>query len=180
MLKFRSQITIKVLGYYFTNPSSAHYINELAGILGVDPGNLFRKLKELEGEKLLVSEAKGNQKYFSLNKNYPLLKEVKKAYAARYGLDKKLRAALKGLPGLEEAYLFGSFAGGRPDDGSDIDLLLIGSHSSLKATEKILPAAKLLGREINNIDMTRQEYEKRRQDDDFLKRVLSTRPVKII
>ena len=80
MLNFRSKIAIKVLGYYFVNPARKHYINELARILDEDAGNLFRKLKDLEREGILSSEAIGNQRYFFLNKRYPLLKELKKAY----------------------------------------------------------------------------------------------------
>jgi len=69
MIGFRSKITIKVLNYYFLNPKKSHYVNELARILDVDPANLFRKLIELEREGVLVSEMRGNQRYFSLNKN---------------------------------------------------------------------------------------------------------------
>ena len=180
MIKFRSQITIKVLDYFFTNPKKAHYINELARILKVDPGNLFRKLRELEGDGILQSDSQGNQKYYSLNKDYPLLNEIKKVYEAKYGLAKKLWKSLKGLKGMEEAYLFGSFAHGQPEEGSDIDLLLIGDHSSMAATEKVLPTEKLLGREINMIDMTRKEYEERSKNDDFLKKVLLSKPIKLI
>jgi Fic family protein len=85
MLGFRSKVTIKILNYYFLNPQKSHYVNELARILIVDPANLFRKLKELEREGVLVSEMKGNQRYFSLNKNYPLLKELKKLLSCIYG-----------------------------------------------------------------------------------------------
>lgn len=84
MLEYRSKITQKVLGYYFLNPERSHYINEFADLLSVDPGNLFRKLKELELEGILISETHGNQRYFSLNKKYPLLHEVKKIYNAKY------------------------------------------------------------------------------------------------
>ena len=180
MLNFRSQITIKVLDYFFTNPQKARYINELAGILEVDPGNLYRKLKELEAENILSSESKGNQKYYFLNKKYSLLKEIKKAYEAKYGLVKKLEKALRGLKGLESAYLFGSFATGKAEAESDIDLLLIGDHSSMAATKKILPVQKLLGREINIIDMKNKEYEAKKEKDDFLKNVLSSKPIKLI
>ena len=82
MFKFKSKITIKIFDYYFTNPRKSHYINELARILAVDPGNLYRKLRELEKENILTSDIKGNQKYYFLNLSYPLLKEIKKTYEA--------------------------------------------------------------------------------------------------
>lgn len=86
MIQLRSQITIKLLNYYFTNPRARNYINELARILGVDVGNLSRKLKELEGEGIIISEFSGNQRYYFLNKKYPFLQEFKKMYQAKYGL----------------------------------------------------------------------------------------------
>ncbi|PIV83448.1 MAG: hypothetical protein COW51_04435 [Candidatus Moranbacteria bacterium CG17_big_fil_post_rev_8_21_14_2_50_44_12] len=60
MFEFRSKITIKVLRYFLLNQKRRHYVNELADLLGVNPGNLFRKLKELENEGVLVSEMQGN------------------------------------------------------------------------------------------------------------------------
>ena len=71
------------------NPETRHYVNELARILSVDVGNLDRKLKELEGDGLLVSEKQGNLKYFSINKKYPLLKEMRSLYNMKYGIEKK-------------------------------------------------------------------------------------------
>ena len=180
MLNFRSKITTKLLDYFFVNPKKSHYINELAKMLEVDPGNLYRKLREFEREGILSSNEQGNQKYYSLNKDYPLLKEFKKAYEAEYGLVNKLKHSLKGLSGLEEAYLYGSFASGKADKESDIDLLLIGDHSSLATAKKIMSVQKFLGREINIIDMTRKEYQNRQGKDDFLKHVLSTKPIKLI
>lgn len=83
MFQFRSKITVKVLGYFFLNPHESRYINELAEILDLDAGNLYRKLKEMESEGILLSEKRGNQIYYCLNKKYPLLKEIKRVYNSR-------------------------------------------------------------------------------------------------
>src|SRR6056297_1646969 len=127
MFQFRSKITIKVLGYFFVNPKKKHYINELADLLDLDPGNLSRKLNELEKEGILSSEKQGNQKYYGLNKDYPLLNEIKRVYNAKYGVVKTLKEKLQKIPKLEKAYIFGSFAKGNFQQESDIDLLLIGN-----------------------------------------------------
>ena len=78
MFNIKSKITIKVLNYYFLNPKAKKYINELAGILEIDLGNLDKKLKELKMEGILCSESAGKERYYFLNNKYPLLKEVKK------------------------------------------------------------------------------------------------------
>ena len=179
MLGFRSQITIKILGYYFLNPTKKHYINELAEILKADRGNLFRKLRELEKEGLLKSEFSGNQKYFYLNKSYPLLKEIKKTYEAKYGLAPLLQAKLSRLPGLTAAYIFGSYARDSLQQESDIDLLLIGDHSALQAKRIILPLQELIKREINIIDLTPREFRARKKQDEFIKNIFSGKVIKL-
>lgn len=78
MISLRSKIAQKVLGYFFANGKNSLYINEMSRTLGLDRGNLIKKLQTLEKEGILKSEFRGNQRYFSLNTRYPLLKEYKK------------------------------------------------------------------------------------------------------
>ena len=180
MLEFRSKITVKVLGYYFLNPERRQYINELADVLEVDPGNLFRKLKELEQEGVLLSEMVGNQKYFFLNKKYPLLKELEKVFSSKYGVVNLLKEKIKKIKGLKSAFIFGSYAKDSFQQESDIDLLLVGSHSPLEAKRAILPLQKNLGREINIVDMTAREFESRKKKkDEFVKNIFSQKTIKI-
>ena len=69
MFSINSKIINGVLRYFFINPQQKNYINELARILDFDPGNLSRKLKELEKEGILSSEFFGKQRYYFINKN---------------------------------------------------------------------------------------------------------------
>jgi len=180
MLEIRSKIAQKILGYYLLNPQKEHYINELAKMLAVDPGNLYRKLKELEEEGILVSDTRGREKYYKINNRYSLLKEVKKSYEFKYGIENLIKEKLAQLKGLEEAYIFGSYAKNSLNSESDVDLLLIGSHSSLEALRKILPIQKSVGREINIIDLTRKEFESRKKKkDEFMENIFSGKTIKL-
>ncbi len=163
MLNLKSKITEKLFGYYFLNPSARHYLNELAKLLGVDPGNLDRKLKELEREGVFFSEKEGNLKYYSLNKSYPLLAELKKLHNIKYGMERKLASRLKEVKGLEEAYIFGSYAKDKFGAESDIDILLIGGHSSLEAIKIISEMEREYKREFNIADMTEKEFRNRKK-----------------
>lgn len=181
MFNFKSKITEKLLGYYFINPESRQYINELSRILDVDLGNLDRKLKELEKDGLFISESQGNLKYYFLNKNYPLLKEVEKAFSMSHGLERKLANLLSGLKGLKEAYIFGSYSKGSFGPESDIDLLLIGSHPSIESIKILFKFSKEIRREINTVDMTEDEYiQKKKNRDDFIKNIFEGETIKII
>jgi predicted nucleotidyltransferase len=180
MFAFRSKITKKVLGYYFLNPNQSHYINELADMLALDPGNLYRKLDELETEGILVSKNEGRQKYYSLNKKYPLLKEIKRSFEFKYNLPDILKEKLDLIKGLHEAYIFGSYAKNSLQQQSDIDILLIGDHSTLAAKRLILPLQKEIQREINIIDLTPGEFKaRRRSGDDFIKNVFSNKKIRL-
>lgn len=180
MISLRSKITQKVLNYYFLNPKAKKYTNELARLLLLDPKNLDRKLKELEKQGLLKSEFSGKQRYFFLNTKYPLLKEYKKIVLKSFGLEKRLEQLLNKIPAIKQAYLFGSYTKNKLDVSSDIDLLLVGSHSALQAQKIILPLQKEIEREINIVDMTEKEFTKKKKNNDpFIKQALS-KAIKII
>lgn len=181
MLAFRSQVTRKVLNYFFLNQGAKAYTNQLARLLELDPKNLDRKLKEFEHLGLLKSEFSGKQRYFHLNTHFPLLREYRNVFLKTHGLEEELKATLKKLPGLNAAYLFGSYAKDRLDAASDLDLLLIGDHSPLAAQKAILPVQRDIQREINIVDMTKQEFQlKKRTRNAFLKNIFSQPIIKIL
>jgi len=181
MLNFKSKITIKILIYYFINPDRKHYINELAKIINADPGNLFRKLKELEKEGILSSEPLGNQKYFYLNKKCPFLTEYKNIFERTYGLPEVLKEKLKDLKGLKEAYIFGSYAKGSFEEGSDIDILLVGDGDYGETFKVINSLEKFFGREINVVDYSVKEFsEKKKKGDFFISNIFDSKVIKLI
>lgn len=181
MISFKSVITIKLLKYYFINPTAKHHINELARLLNVDAGNLYRKLQEFEAEGLFVSETDGNQRHFMINKKYSLFKELKKSFEVEHGLPDAIKEILKKIKGIDEAYIFGSYGKKQLKSHSDIDVLLIGNHSAIEAKRAILPLEKVFGREINIIDLSKQEFNaKIAKKDEFILDIFSHRHLKLI
>ena len=180
MLKLKSKITIEILDYFFLNPDKKHNINQLADLLKIDPGNLFRKLEELETEGILVSTREGNQRQFSLNQKYPFLKELEKLYYSKHGFLSLLKEKIAELKNIQDAYIFGSFAKGKLGAESDIDLLLIGSHSPLEAKRTILPLQDRIKREINIVDLSPKELEKKKKNkDEFINNIFSNKLIKV-
>lgn len=180
MFNLKSQIAQKVLNYYFLNPEAKIFIRELSRVLKVDAANLQKKLRELEKEGILVGETDGNQKYYSLNEDYSLLEEVKKMFDVKYGLPEILRKKLRKLKGLEQAYLYGSYAKGQLGVESDIDLLFIGKHSSLDAARVISPLQEQFKREFNVVNMSLDEFEKKRKrKDEFVTNILEGEVIKL-
>src|SRR6266853_2920529 len=158
---FRSKARQRLLAYYFTNPTARHHLRDLAERLSIDPSNLSKELGRLEREGLFQSEVSGRQKYFRLNREYPLFDEVRSIVAKTIGAVPLIARSLTQVEGIELAYLYGSFASNRQDAGSDIDVLIIGNPKGNALAEVLQKLERILGREINCTVLTRREFASR-------------------
>lgn len=180
MLSFKSKVARKVLNYFFLNESAELYVNEAARLLQEDPKNIYRMLVLFEGEGLLKSEFKGRERYFSANKKAPEYKNYKVIFLRSAGVERLLKDALAGLAGLKSAYIFGSYANAGFTAQSDIDILLVGSHTPLAAERAVFKLRKSIGRELNIVNMTVGEFERKSGKDQFLKSVFEKKTIKLL
>lgn len=181
MLDLRSEARRRLLAYFFTNPTARHHLRELAGRLAVDPSNLSKELRRLEREGLFRSETRGRQKYFHLNRKYALYSEVRRIVEKTIGAVPLLALSIKKVEGVQEAYLYGSFARDQQDATSDIDVLLIGGPKTQILAQVIQGLERLLGRDINYTVLTRKEFEARRaRKDAFLEDVWHNKRVPLL
>jgi predicted nucleotidyltransferase len=178
MINFANKKIQQVLAFFFLNAKKSLYLKELSDQLNIDNGNLSRYLNSLVSEGVLKATEEGRQKYFSVNTSYPVLTELKKMLAINVLPEHILRETFSKIKGLEKAYLFGSYASGKFNDKSDLDILLIGSHDPIAVRRELTPLQKRLGREINAIDYTNAEYEKKRKEKGgFLDKVMKEKKI---
>jgi len=168
----KSKLREKLLVYYFSNPEAEHYIRELAQLLEVDHANLSRELDNLENQGIFISHDRGKQKYFKLNKNNPIFKELKSIIFKTIGVEGILRNFFKNLSGVNLALIYGSFAQSKEDSLSDIDLLIVGDIDLEEISGKIDDLEKKLQREINVIIYSPKEFLRKKKTDAFLKGIL--------
>lgn len=180
MISLRSKITQKVLGYLMLHEEAELYVNEMARRLEVDPGNLIRKLKDLEKQGLLKSRVRGKERYYSLNPSYSLFKEYKRIILKTVGLEHLLQEAIRKVKGVQAACLFGSYAQDQMDSSSDVDLLLVGTHNTMDAQREIASVKKSVDREINVVNMSPKEYKGGRGEHPLLKSIRRTRRIQLI
>jgi predicted nucleotidyltransferase len=181
MLNLRSEARRRLLAYYFTNPTARHHLRDLAERLSIDPSNLSKELRRLQREGLFRSEVSGRQKYFQLNREYPLFHEVRRIVGKTIGAVSVIRESLKKVEGINEAYLYGSFAKGQQDAASDIDVLIIGAPGEEALAQAVRRLEGQLGREINYTVLTPKEFASRRaRKDAFLESVWHNRRVSLI
>src|SRR5271157_6482312 len=181
MLNLHSKARQRLLAYYFTNPAACHHLRDLAERLGIDPSNLSKELGRLEREGLFGSEVSGRQKYFQLNREYPLFDEVRKIVAKTIGAAPVIAQSLKRIEGIDEAYLYGSFASNQQDAASDIDVLVIGSPREEDLAQVVGRLEQQLGREINYTVLTPKELGSRRaRKDAFLENVWHNKRIPLV
>jgi len=165
----KSRLRNKILLHFFTNTDSEMYLREIAAVLEEDPGNLSKELAKLEKEGIFVSQFRGKQKYFFLNRNYPLFNELKSIIFKTIGIKGSLRNIINETGGIVSAFIYGSFATGKENAFSDIDLCLIvreGIFNENSFISKINDFRKDISREINYIYYSKEEWEKRVNEND--------------
>jgi len=165
----KSRLRNKILLHFFTNTDDEMYLREMALILKEDPGNLSKELSKLEKEGIFKSQFRGKQKYFFLNKTYPLFNELKSIIFKTIGIKGSLQNIINETSGVISAFIYGSFATGEENASSDIDLCLIVKDSVFNENNfisKINDFEKTISREINYIYYSEDEWEKQVNEND--------------
>jgi predicted nucleotidyltransferase len=145
----KSRLRQKLLSYFFSNPEANFYVREASSILKEDAGNLSKELIRLEKDGIFISNIRGKQKYFSLNKEYPLFNELKAVVSKTIGIEGSLREIVHADSGIKIAFIYGSFVQNKETSSSDVDLFIIGKPDENKLMERIEALEENLGREIN-------------------------------
>jgi len=181
MISMKSKVTKTLLNYFFLHPEEKLFVNEISRKLNLDKRNLKKKLKELEKENLLNSEPRGNQRIYYINRGYPLFNEYKQIAFKTIGIESKLRILLEKVDGLENAYLFGSYAKDEMDTHSDIDLLVIGEHKVLVLQRELTKLQREIDREINVVNMSVKDFRNRKKNKNpFVETIFKEKHIKVI
>jgi len=170
-----------LLKIFFTNPEQEFYMHELGRILGKKPGIFQRALNDLESLGILSSAFRGNARYFRSNPDHPLFHEIKSIVFKTIGVLGSLKDILQAAGGVEFSFIYGSYAKGKENSLSDIDLLIIGTPDENKIIRELDDLESQLKREINFKLLTRDEFLSAiRRRDAFLHEVLKDRKIMVI
>ena len=171
----RSRLRNKILLHFYTNPNYELYLREISVVLDEDPGNLSKEMSKLEKEGIFLSRSRGKQKYFSLNKDYPLYDELKSIIFKTIGIKGSIQKITNEADGIATAFIYGSYASGEESSASDIDLCLIIDDNTFdedKFISKISDLEKSISREVNYIYYSEDEWkDKIIQKDSFIESI---------
>jgi predicted nucleotidyltransferase len=165
---------VQILEIFFNNPEKSFYLRQLARMLRVEPGVFQKDINKLVKNALLTSEFQANSRFFKLNKNYPLYQEIKNVFFKTVGAEGRLKRLFSQLKKIEFAFIFGSYAEGKEDSLSDIDIMIIGNINEKDFISELIKIEEQLDREINYHIYTKQDLQKKIKDkNSFIKNIIN-------
>lgn len=176
-----SAVRREILVAFFARPGVVAHPRELARRIHRPPQVVGRELRQLEAAGILVSEIVGRSRRYRVDTTSPIAAEIRSLVAKTIGIEARLRAVLATVPGVEEAYLYGSYPRGTERPTSDLDVLVVGSVDRARLSEQLIELEQDLNREINVTAYERAELEAlRRAGDPFLADVLANPRIRLV
>ena len=157
----KSKTRASMLALFFINPGNEYYLRQIEALIGYSVGNIRREMGKLEADGLFVTRNIGRIKLYRLNKAYPLYNEIKSIIRKTIGIEGGLKAALKRFRDVNFAFLYGSFAEDKEKILSDVDIIVIGKVKPKEMKTLFFEYQAKIGREINSIVYTPQEFLKK-------------------
>lgn len=167
------QVRAEVLRLLFADATREVHLRDLTRQSGLGLGTMQGELEKLSKADLVTSRRDGNRRYYRANTGHPLFADLQQLVLKTSGLRDVLADALKGVKGIEAAFIFGSLAAGTGKAASDVDMLVIGDAGLRKLAGPLRFAGEVLGREINPVTMTAAEFRKGRTKHPLLVDILN-------
>ncbi len=150
---FRSQQQAELLAVLLGDPELELSLTDLAARTGVPHPSVYREVERAEAAGLVTSRRIGQTRLVRANVESPYYEGLADVLTRAFGVPAVLADAIRSVEGIEDAYIFGSWAarhagerGVRPV--GDIDLLVLGSPDRTPLYEAVHVAEERLGREV--------------------------------
>jgi DNA-binding MarR family transcriptional regulator len=171
----RSDTQGMILAQLFMNPGDDFSISELARQANTSAPTAMREVERLLESQLVIQRTIGRARLIQVNTKHELHDAIRKIVAFSYGPAAVLPAALYGIEGLEQAFLYGNYAAflkrEQASDSPEIDLLLVGYVNRIEASNAAKRVEGYLDRSVNVKFVGSQEWET--DSSDFVVEVKS-------
>lgn len=148
----RSQVQGDVLAATYLSPEAEFSVTELARRAGVSVKAAAHEVARLVEAGLLADRRAGNLRLVRRGQETPLTRPLTDLLAVTYGAIPVLTDALSGVPGVEAAYVYGSWAARYKGEAGpvpgDVDVIVVGTADLDVLDEVARGAGRRLGREV--------------------------------
>lgn len=155
-----------LLGQIFLHPEREQTLAELQQATGIPQQTVSREVGRLLKAGLLAGHRTGRLHYVKPNEKSPYFPELSGLLLKALGPRSLLAERLSKLDGVEDAYLFGSWArryrGVPGPPPGDIDVVVIGEPDVDAVYNAASEVGRLVGQEVNPVVLTPADWRSRR------------------
>ncbi|MCP4911606.1 MAG: hypothetical protein GY909_00695 [Oligoflexia bacterium] len=163
-----SKTRSELLRILFDGRGTEHYLRDLERLSKIKISSIQKEVKNLVGIDLLESRKDGNRLYFKANTTHPIYSDIVSIVSKTVGVEKLLSEALDDKR-ISCAFIFGSYATGEMNSGSDIDLFIVGEIKMMSLLKLISGISEKVSRPINPHIYSKSEItEKMKRSNHFV------------
>ncbi len=164
----KSAVRKKLLKLLFANDNKEYYLSQIAKIIKTSVGTCQRELEKMVKIGIIRSKKKANLVYYFINKQNPLLKDLRNIINKTIGIDKDLKEIIEKINGVKYAFIFGSYVTGGFSADSDIDVVIIGNLDEDNLLIEVNKLEKNIDREINCHLYSEKDFKTKLKTNSFL------------
>jgi len=178
----RSRIQAELLAIVLGDPTTEWSLTELAHAVSSSAATIGREVERAAQAGLVKLKEVGRSKLVSAETSSEYFEPLARLLLLSFGPKQRLSDQLSGMPGVEEAFLIGSWAERYLDNEGpapkDVDVLVIGSPNRSDVYAAIEALESELGRPIQVTFRTREQWED--TSDSFIATVRSRAMVPLV
>jgi DNA-binding transcriptional ArsR family regulator len=149
----RSPLLGELLAWVYLHPDDAYSVTDLAKRFKTSQSTVSREADRLAAVDLVREVRRGNLRLLQANLDSPLACPLVELLTLTYGPAAILADLLASVDGIDEAYIYGSWAAryaGEPGPfPRDVDVLVVGDADEDDLFDAARTAEQQLGREVN-------------------------------
>ncbi|HEX9866215.1 MAG TPA: nucleotidyltransferase domain-containing protein [Acidimicrobiia bacterium] len=130
-------------------------------------------MERLERSGLVVSKTSGRSRLVEPNRSSPIYRELRSLLTKSMGPEPRLRDALSSIDGVQDAFIFGSWADPDQMAPQDIDLMIVGDPDLGQLYDLVSGVEADVGRPINVVVRSGDEWA---SADGAFERAVKSRP----
>lgn len=171
----RSRVTGALLALLYLHPDRDYSLTEAGKAVGASPKVMSTEADRLVTAGLVREARRGQARLIRAETGGPVSRPLTDLLAVTYGPLPVLGDLLSGVAGVEQAYIYGSWAArylGEPGPvPNDVDVLVVGTADEDDLYDAAREAENRLGREVNISAVNPRYWEVPDPADSFMRHV---------
>lgn len=171
----RSQTQGSVLTLLFLHPEREYTLSEIARLVGASLGGVQHEVSRLVEGGLLEDRRVGNARLVRADTDTLLARPLTDLLLVSYGPLPVLSDALADVAGVEQAFIYGSWAARHAGEAgplpNDVDVLVVGTADRDTLQDVAEATGRTLRRDVNIRRVSPQAWSQPEPDDAFLSTV---------